>query len=142
MRDIDWERLVVVVAIHGEKFLGWVPPECEHQEKYMKDAAQSGGPVRLLNARNLVGQCNPSVDASGNVIGIQKLLLLMPIDGHNGPLSEYYVVPSSWYFPKNTGEYGQVKISGLLEHALEMEARMTAAAAGLHVAKSMPGMHS
>lgn len=141
MSDINWERLAVIVAMHGEKFMGWVPEECGDPKKYLEERGQAGRPARLQDVRNLIGQASPNVDRQGNILGIQKLLLLMPVDMLNGPLPEHNIIPSSWYFPGENGDACKKQIEELLTHAVETEARLTAAAAGLHLAGSLPRQH-
>lgn len=131
--NVNWERIVVVAAVHGEKFIGWVPEDVGDPKKYLEKHGAERTPITLQDVRNLVGQASPNLDANGNILGVSKLLLLMPIDMFNGPLFNHHVVPSSWYFPAEN-EKCKRKIEELLHHAVETEARLSAAEAGIHLA--------
>jgi hypothetical protein len=137
MGEINWERLVVVTAVHGEKYLGWLACEDIDPKKYLEEHGQAGSPITLQDARNLVSQAQSNVDHQGNVLGVSRFLLLMPIDVLNGPLPSLQVIPSSWYFPGENGDDCKKKIGSLLSQAVEQEARLSAAAAGL-VAPVLP----
>lgn len=130
MKDIDWKRLVVVTATHGEKYLGYVPPE-EEPESYLDRHAEGQKPIKLLDARNLVSQVQPNINPDGRLAGMGRILLLMPIDMLKGALPVQRLIPSSWYFPFENGEYVQMKIQELLKHAEENEVRVSAAEAGI-----------
>lgn len=133
MNDINWERLVVVTAVHGEKYLGWIPLTIENPKQYLTDCAQNRLTVQLQDVRNLISQI------SENQRGVSKVTLLMPIDMVEGPLEHLDVVPSSWYFPGETGGDGhKKKIEDLLEFSVENETRMKAKAVGLHLTSQMP----
>jgi len=80
MNEIDWKRLVVVTATHGEKYLGYVPLEVEDPTAYIDEHATAITPVRLCGARNLVSQVQPNIDERGRMVGMGRVLLLMPID--------------------------------------------------------------
>jgi hypothetical protein len=138
MTDINWERLVVVVALHGEKYLGWIPAELGDPKKYVEERGLEGKPIRLEDSRNLIGQASPKLDSRGNLAGFTKFMLLMPLDTLNGPMPSIYILPSSWYFPGDHGEVSRRQVEELLKHAVETEDQMKAAAAGLHLASVMP----
>lgn len=134
MKDIDWERLVVVTAVHGERCLGWVPQEPNlDPKKYLEERGQAGLPIKLQDVRNLVSQTTPSVDTRGNIVGLSKMLMLLPIDLFNGPLRELHVIPSSWYFPGDNSDDCKKQVVDLIEQAVETETRLSATAAGLHL---------
>lgn len=139
MSDINWPNLVVVAATHGEKFLGWVPNDVGDPKRYLEERGRAGLPIRLQDVRNLVGQATPSVSRQGDIVGISKMLVLMPIDMLNGPLPAHNVIPSSWYFPTENGDECKKLVEDLLKQAVETEARLSAAAAGLHLAGAIPG---
>lgn len=132
MKDINWSRLAVVTAIHGEKFVGWIPEEAGDPKKYLDEHGLAGKPIELQDVRLLVGQATPSIDQRGNIVGISKMLLMMPIDVMNGPMTLMHIIPSVWYLvPEN--EAIQKKIEDLLNNSVETEARLSAADAGLHL---------
>lgn len=127
----DWKRLVVVTAIHGEKSLGWLPEDVEDPKAYIEGKAAKGEHIVLHEARNLVGQASPSYDpATGRLMGIGRMLLLLPFDALTGPLPTQHIIPSTWYFP---GEFTHVrsKIENLLRQAVELETSLSASEAGI-----------
>jgi hypothetical protein len=131
MNDIDWTRLAVVTALHGEKCLGWLQEEIEDPKAYLEEKATKGEPIILHEARNLLGQASPSYDqTTGKLLGIGRMLLLMPFDALTGPLPSLHLIPSTWYFP---GEFEHVKpkVENLLRQAVELETSLAAAEAGI-----------
>jgi hypothetical protein len=130
MDNFDWKRLVVVTAVHGEKSLGWLPETVDDPVAHLIEHTTNKTPITLHEARNLVGQASPSYDQSGKLMGIGRMLMLLPIDALTGPLPTQYVIPSTWYFP---GEFPQVrkKIEGLLRQAVELETGIAASDAGI-----------
>jgi len=131
MSDIDWTKLVVVTALHGEKCLGWLPEEIKDPKAYLEEKVTKGEPIVLHEARNLIGQVSPSYDQStGKLMGIGRMILLTPFDALIGPLPSLFLIPSTWYFP---GEFEHVraKVEGLLRQAVEFETSLAAAEAGI-----------
>lgn len=137
MNEIDWDRLVVVTATHGEKLLGFIPEHITDPHKYIEDRTYEHGPIELKNARILLAQMHPSLDPRGRPVGVAKLFLPMTIDLAVGPVSSYFLVPSSWYFP---GEDKVVKkrMTEVLRQAETNESQMAAEDAGIIAATSMP----
>lgn len=131
MSDIDWKRLVIVAAVHGEKYLGWLPDEPLARD--FLERGPKGGPIKLLDVRNLIGQSSPQIGPGGTVMGFTRLLLLMPIDTTVGPVPELYVIPSTWYFPGDHGDEAKEQIKNLLKHAVDGEERMRARMVGIHL---------
>jgi hypothetical protein len=80
MSEIDWERLVVVTAKHGEKFVGMLPTLDVSPKKYIEDKAYEHGPVELSGVRVLAIQTRAVADARGQPVGIQRTPLLLPMD--------------------------------------------------------------
>lgn len=141
MSDINWERLVVVTAIHGEKYLGWVPSEIEDPKKYLDEHGWETRPVVLTDVRNLIGQASPNVSPQGKLLGFSKVMLLMPLDLLDGPIARYHILPSAWYFPGEHGDDCKKHVEELLHQAVENEAQMSARSAGLHLAGTLPRNH-
>jgi len=132
MKDLNWDRMAVVTALHGEKYLGWIPEEMGDPKKYLDENCTAGKPVVIHDARNLMGQAQPNIDARGNILGISKMLLLMPIDAMNGPLPVINVISSTWYLvPENDSV--RKKFEELLNASVETEARLSASDAGIHI---------
>ena|SRR5688572_6602015 len=117
-RKID-DHMVVVTAVTGEKFVGWVPEDVEDVAAYMN--AAPGWPKKLEEVRSLLVQITPQ---------IQKVAALIPIDILNEATPEYWVLPSSWYQPV-TFQKALRNFEALLKTALENELRAQAASAGL-----------
>jgi hypothetical protein len=133
MNDIDWKRLVVVTASHGERYLGFVSQEIEDPVAYLDSHATALTPIRLYQVRNLVSQIQPSSDAKGRVV-IGRLLLLVPVDMMKGAMDSHRMIPSSWYFPVENGEDCQKRVREILKNAEDSELRASAVEAGLIVA--------
>jgi hypothetical protein len=136
MSEIDWERLVVVTAKHGEKFVGTLPEHESNPKKYIEDRTYEHGPVVLSNVRVLAIQTRAVADARGQPVGIQRTPLLLPMDVLNSPAAVVYVVPSAWYFPADNKE-AKDNLAGLIHHTEEMEARSSAEAAGIVAPSSL-----
>jgi hypothetical protein len=132
MSTFDWDRLVVVSATHGEKFMGEIPPEENDPEEYLDHCLRTSTPVELHRVRNLISQVQPQVGARGQLEGMGRILLLMPIDMMSGPLSVMKLQVSSWYFPKDSE--CKRKIDELYAHAEKNEMAMMAQEAGLTLA--------
>ena len=125
----DFDRIVVVTAQHGEKFIGWVP-EGEDPAKYMESPT-----VLIKNARLLATQQQPKFDARQNVVGVSVLVAMIPIDMFPSAMPNLRVHPSSWYFPFENRET-EKKIEQLLAAAERNEGINRAIDAGL----SVPGV--
>lgn len=137
--DRNWDRMIVVTAVHGERVHGWLredlsPEAIKDFDMYMQVCCANRTPVSILNARNLVGQKDVRVDPRGNIAAIVPMMALMPIDMFIGPMEEYFVVPSSWYFPGRTEKSKEI-MDRLLRAAEDVEVRNRAAAAGIHPAR-------
>lgn len=133
MKGIDWQRLVVVSSMHGERYLGSVSWTVSDPKKYLEERGQAGLPIRLHDVRNLLGQVSPRVDAEGKLAGFSRMMVLLPLEMINGPLPELYVIPSSWYFPGENGDECKKLVTKMIEEAAEAEIRASATAAGLHL---------
>jgi len=138
MKDMNWDRLVVITAIHGEKFQGWVPPHVEYPKEYLQDCSKNHIAAEIHNVRNLVALKDPRTDAAGNFIGMANMMSLMAIDMFPEALPIYFVIPSSWYFP-GENEGAKKPMKALLENAEQNEVRNRAIAAGIHTAGPVPG---
>jgi hypothetical protein len=130
MTEIDWERLVVVTAKHGEKFVGTLPEQEDDPKKYIEDRTYEHGPIELSNVRVLAVQTRAIADSRGQPVGIQRAPLLLPMDVLNSPAQSVHIVPSTWYFPVENRE-AKDNLAGLIHQAEEMEARASAEAAGI-----------
>lgn len=129
--EIDnWERLVVVTAVHGEKYMGWIPEEKGDPKKYMDDSRSNSLPIVLLEVRNYLSQAQPNVDPSGRVTGVAKMQVLLPLDMFPGALKKMSVLASAWYFPSDDPRCKK-PISDLLEGARRNEKMNSAIAAGI-----------
>lgn len=136
MNEIKWNRIVVVTALHGEKYLGYVPGEVKTPSEYIRDRCSQRLPITLEDARTLVSQVQ--VGPRGE---IGRMLLLMPVDFWPGPIPSINIVPSSWSVPADN-EQAKKQIEKLLQHAEENESRFSASEAGLvvdHRSPILPG---
>jgi hypothetical protein len=125
--------MIVVTAIHGERIHGWLP-EQEHDigyQRYMQVVAQQRHSVSIQHARNLVGSKDVRTDAQGRFMGVASMMALMPIDMFPGPMEEYQVIPSSWYFPGSM-EQSKKLMENLIKAAEASEMRSRAMEAGIH----------
>jgi hypothetical protein len=134
--DRNWDRMIVVTALHGERIHGWLPEHHgEHGEfNYQQDmqaAARQHEPVSIQHARNLVGSKDVKTDAQGRFLGVASMMALMPIDMFPGPMEEYQVIPSSWYFPGSM-ERSKKLMENLIKAAEASEMRSRAMEAGIH----------
>lgn len=141
MRDkFDWDRMVIITALHGERFHGWVPEDKGDPNEYLNACNKEGVAAELHKVRNLIGHKEPKTDQMGNFIGMATMMTLMAIDMFPGPLDIYHVIPSGWYFPGSV-EGAKKPMMALLENAEQNEVRNSAIAAGIHPATGpLPGM--
>ena len=122
----DFERIVVVSAQNGEKFLGWVP-KGEDPKKYMENES-----IVLHDARLVATQHQPKMNARQEVVGVSVLVALIQVDMFAGAVPNLRLHPSTWYFPfENEATKGQ--IAKLIEAAERNERVNQAAEAGLYV---------
>lgn len=135
----NWEQLVVVTAVHGEKYLGWIPKDKGDPKKYMNDSRRNNVPVVLTEVRNYLSQTQPSADRAGRVTGWQKMHILLPLDMFTGPMKKMSVMASAWYFPKDNPDSARA-VEELLEGARKNEAINQAVAAGITPAGGMIGL--
>ena len=138
----NWDRMIVVAATHGERIHGWLRKDVDTRvtesfDMYMQACCANRTPVPIMNARNLVGQKDVRVDPQGNFLGIVPMLALMPVDMFMGPIEEYHVIPSSWYFPGRI-EGARKIMDKLLEVTEANELRSRAAAAGIQSVQPVP----
>lgn len=129
MSDRSWDRMVVITALHGERFHGWVPEKFDDPREYLKACGANGIPAELEHVRNLIG--NKEVKQTAQGVGIFPMMALLPIDMFATAMKSYHVIPSAWYFPGETGEAREL-MEGLLDGVEKMETRMRLQAAGLH----------
>jgi hypothetical protein len=132
MSDIDFPRMVIVTASHGEKYLGFAPKTCQNPNTYIGERAQNREPIELHDVRILMGQMTARQDAKGSVTGVQTFIALMPIDMFDGPVPVFHTLVSSWYFPSENVE-SQRKITQLIGAAEKNEMANKAVGAGLHL---------
>lgn len=125
----NWERLVVVTAVHGEKYLGWISKDKGDPRKYMDDSRKNNRPVVLTEVRNYLSQAQPQV-SQGRVTGMAKLQVLMPPDMFPGALKKMSVLASAWYFPSDDPSC-EKPIAEMLEGARQNEKMNSAIAAGI-----------
>lgn len=128
MNETDWNHLIVISSLTGERYMGWIREE--DPREYVAEKAKLNEPVEVSDARLLISQVQPNIGPGGRVLGFAKMVLLMPIDVLNGPLPTHNVLASSWYFPKDTGGTRR-KFEELLRQAEESEQQLSAADAGL-----------
>jgi len=137
MEDLNWDRMVVVTAVHGERFHGWVPMSKGDPHEYLADCASKGRPAEIHNVRNLIGHKEPKLDAMGNFVGMASMMSLMAIDMFPEAMPTYHIIPSCWYFPtENDGAKKPMK--ALIDNAEQNEVRNRAIAAGITPAGPVP----
>lgn len=134
--------MIVVTAIHGERIHGWLRDDIDttdtfSYDRYLQACAANRTPVGIQHARNLVGQKDVRVDGQGNLVAVVPMMALMPIDMLMGPMEEYSVIPSSWYFPGSMKTSKDI-MEKLLTAAEASEVRNRAAAAGIQTAGIQP----
>lgn len=116
---IDPERLVVVTTTFGEKFVGHIPPY------WLVEANQT---LELSNVRSLVSRIQITDRNSSS--GVTSMSFVVPIDLASTALPKLWVIPSSWYFPKDTPDILD-KILSLLDLCIKNEVRFKAKDAGI-----------
>jgi len=143
---LQWDRLVIVCAQHGEKFLGWVPPHneleemgCESPKDYLRRHMLNGSPAELRDVRILASQLQATPDGRGGIAAIGNLMVLMPVDMFPRGMEKHYVRVSTFYFPSDNEDCRPL-VKNLLKDAIQMEARRelqkakaSAAEAGIEV---------
>lgn len=123
MEKIDWNRLVVVAALHGEKYIGFIPEETQASpQDYMYTQARENKPVCLYHVRTLISQPQMQTLANGQQV-IAGFVAVIPFEFNPGPAEELWVRASSWHFPVNNPE-SQEKVQKLLDKAVESEAQI------------------
>ena len=126
------DRMVLITAPHGERYLGVVPPRYGDIKAYVADCAQKQNPIELYQVRRFHAQSNAEVTPSGKMMGVKTFAALLPIDLFSGPMSTYYVLPAAWYFPFESPEATR-KIEQLIDVAERNEQANRAAEAGIIV---------
>ena len=134
-----WDRLVVVTAAHGEKFMGWVPEAYGDPRKYIANRREENKPILLHEVRNYLSQAQPQMGPQGQLAGVAKLQVLIPMDMFPGAIAEMHIFPSCWYFPSDN-DGCKKPISDILELALQNEKINSAIAAGITPAAGMGGL--
>lgn len=127
----DFERIVIVTAQHGEKFLGWIPGEVDPVE-YMEQKS-----IVLKDARLVATQQQPRMNARQEVVGISVLVALLPVDMFPGAVPTMRLNPSTWYFPSENVKTKK-QIERLINAAEQNEVASQAEEAGIH----LPGRHA
>lgn len=135
----DWERLVVVTATHGEKYMGWIPKSKGDPREYMDISRQKNLPVELEEVRNYLSQIQPNTDRAGRVTSMGKMQILVPIDMFPGALKRLSVLASSWYFPSDDPNCKK-PVGSILEGARRNETVNQAVAAGITPAGGLGGL--
>ena len=130
MTDQEFSQLIIVMAHHGEKYMGFIPRE--DPAAYVESMISKDLPVEVSNARALITQAQASQARDGTVQGIRTFMALLPIDMFSGPVKKFYVAPSAWYFPSDSPETRK-KIEDLFEAAKNNEIANRAQDAGLKV---------
>lgn len=126
-KPFDWDRAVVVTAVHGEKVLGTIPVHLVgggDPQEYIHDRVECHKPIELNDARNVLTQAVPR---EGSLVTI---MALMPIDTFSKGIDGYHLRPSAWYFPIDD-DFGLSRMKMLLVQSLEGEARQRAQEAGI-----------
>jgi len=119
---IDWNRLVIVASMHGEKYIGFVPESRESSQDYMYTQARENRPVCLYGVRTLISQPQMQKLPNGQQV-IAGFVAVIPFEFNPGPAEELWVRASSWHFPVNNPE-SQAKVEKLLKRAEESEAQI------------------
>ena len=134
---IDYDRLVIVASLHGEKFIGYVPPGMElSPQEYMRSAATANQPVTLHEVRTLLSQPQMRRLESGEEI-IAGFVAVLPFEFMLGATEELWVRPSSWYFPADN-EDSKKEIEALLTKAELSEKKLAAVRSAMEAGLSVP----
>jgi hypothetical protein len=128
MRDVNFEKMVVVTAPTGEKYLGWLPKDVTFLQ--MDAAAAEGRTVTLKDVRHLLVQRMPDVGPDGQVRSMRSFMALLPVDMFPGPAPEMKVKPCTWYAPSGSNKVKK-DIIDLIEAAEANELANKAAEANL-----------
>lgn len=118
---MDWEKLIVATAQHGEKYIG----ETTLDETELTGCMEHKQPVLLRRARMLITQLQINQGPGGQVLGAGTLAFVMPVDGAQGPLERLWIDVSSFYFPKSNPVIQQA-LEGLINVCLAAEAKQNA----------------
>jgi len=122
LESIDWKRLVIVAALHGEKYIGFVPDSLGDPQEYMVRVAKNNEPMRLQDVRTILSQPQMQKLPNGQQV-IAGFVAVLPFEFNPGPAEELWVRASSWHFPVHNVE-SQEKIMRLMEKAVESEAQI------------------
>lgn len=119
---IDYSRLIIVAALHGEKYIGHVPKGVKNAPAYMESAAKANQPVRITEVRTILSQPQVTELPTGEKI-IGGMVAILPFEFFPGPADQVWVRASSWHFPaENPGS--KKKIDLMLKSAVESEAKL------------------
>ena len=138
MSEINLDRVIVATAISGEKFVGTIP-KGQDLEAFAKECDNSGS-MTLEEVRHLAVQLQPNTNQAGQVVGIQKLMTLVPVDVLDGPMERMRLRYATWFAVAEISHNAKHKIQSLLVRAEKQELVSRAHASGIEMAGpgSMP----
>lgn len=114
---MDWDKIIVAVAQHGEKYIG----EWEQSPGFIFDCMVEGRPILLKKARQLITQLQINQSPDGRVLGAGTMAFIMPIDGASGAV-DIWIDISSFYWPKEN-PVTQNTLEGLLNTCMAAESQ-------------------
>ena len=136
-KEIEWEGMVVVTTMHGEKLLGWIPEGME-REDWEKEADESlTRSTGLRNVRTMLARVTQVKSNNSRSGALAVFLALMSIDAFTGPATTMRIRASTWYFPIDN-PVCKNQFEALINQAEEHETISRANAAGLHTAGTIP----
>ena len=135
-KEIEWEGMVVVTTMHGEKFLGWIPGGMTREAWEKAADASVNKTVELQNVRTMLAQIT-QIKAQNNADPragkLAVFLALMCIDAFSGPAESMKIRASTWYFPVDNPSCRK-QFARLIKDAESNEMIGRANAAGIHTA--------
>jgi len=139
MKEYDFKNTVLVIATHGERFIGTIKGTISPREQ-IKQYHEEGKAIEMENVYVLAmaQQGGPG----GKVL--QTVFLVPPDNLMMGAGPSIMVTPSAWHFPSDLpvkdAEAYKKKLDALYSNAEKGEAQAKAAEAGIHI-PGAPGAH-
>ena len=135
-----WSHAVVVTALHGEKYLGWIDSKEDKPRDCIELCVEESDPLLLLDVRILATQIQQGRDPKTGQMVTGNMVFLMPLDAFPSACPSLKLLISSWYFPVDEKDCLKI-IQQLLVDCKRIEeintAARSAAAAGITIA--LPG---
>jgi len=131
MSEMDFDRLVIVTASHGEKYAGMVPKGKDPQQ-YINNQVENRLPIELEDVRLFITHMQGTSNTKGQVVGVKAFSTMVCIDAFPGPMPKCHVVPVFWYVPAENETVLKV-FREMVKKAEQNELLNRAGRSGIHV---------